>query len=240
MMKKIVFLIPILILFSCDDNLFNEGEIINQEVKTDDFHQIEINDIFDVYFYQGTNNKINVRGGSNLIPNIKCKVDNGQLTIDDQNTARWSRDYEKIQLHITVDSLRLLTLNAPSSIICVDTIKTPELKIFSIADYADISILISCDNFFLVNSGTSGGQATIKGSTYSFGFWARASFQLYADEFVANKITAKNESIGNCYIHATEYLSAEILNSGLIYYKGNPETIEYVNEKARENLIKED
>lgn len=239
-MKKIVFLIPVLILFSCNDTLFNKGEIISTVIKTDDFNEIEINDIFDVYFYQDTINKVVAKGGSNLIPNIKLEVKDGKLIINDQNNAKWSRDYERIQINITVDSLHFLTLNAPSNIICADTIKTPELKIFSIADYTDISILIDCDNLYLVNSGTSGGQITIKGTTYSFGFWARASLQLFAEELIANNITAKTESIGDCYIHATEYLSAEILRSGLIYYKGNPETIEYVNEEAKEKLIKID
>lgn len=239
-MKKIIFLIPILIIFSCNDTLFNKGEIISKTIIKDDFYEIEINDIFDVYFYQDTINKVVAKGGSNLIPNIKLEVNDGRLIINDQNNARWSRDYERIQLHIAVDSLRFLTLNAPSNIICADTIKTPELKIFSIADYTNISILIHCDNLYLVNSGTSGGQITIKGTTYSFGFWARASLQLFANELKASKITAKSESIGDCYIHATEYLSAEILRSGIIYYKGNPATIEYVNEEAEEKLIKID
>ncbi|MFP4025270.1 MAG: GIN domain-containing protein [Thiohalospira sp.] len=240
-MNKIVFLIPFLILLSCNDSLFNKGEIITQEIKTNKFNRIEINDIFNVYFYQDTTQKIVAKCGSNLVSDLTFDVnDEGTLAINNLNSARWSRDYEKIELYITVDSLRFITLNAPSNIVCIDTLKTPELKIFSISDYADISILIDTDHFYLVNSGTSGGQVTIKGHTYSFGVWARASLQLFADEFIANKVTIKNESIGDCYIHATEYISAEILNTGLVYYKGNPEIIDYVNEEAKDKLIKID
>ncbi len=240
-MNKIVFIIPFLLLLSCNDSLFNKGEIITQEIETNTFHRVEINNIFNVYFYQDTAQKIVVKCGSNLVSNLTFDVnDEGTLAVNDLNNARWSRDYEKIELHITVDSLRSITLNAPSNIVCIDTLKTPELKIFSISDFADISILIDTDNFYLVNSGTSGGQITIQGHTYSFGVWARASLQLFADEFIANKVTIKNESIGDCYIYATEYISAEILNTGTVYYKGNPEIIDYVNDEATAKLIKID
>ncbi|MDY6800130.1 MAG: DUF2807 domain-containing protein [Bacteroidota bacterium] len=240
-MKKIVFIIPILFLYSCQESLFNSGEMITREIKTSPFKNIEINDIFEVYFYQDTIEKIIVKGGSNLIPNLTFDVNPEKtLTIGDNNNARWSRDYEKIELHITVDTLHFLTLKAPAKVKCIDTLKTPELKIFSISEYAEISVLVNCSNLYLVNSGTSGGQINLEGSTYNFGFWARASLQLFAGKFIAKKITAKNESIGNCYIHATEYLSVEILRTGLIYYHGDPETIEYVNEESKDKLIKMD
>ena len=240
--NKIVFLIPIIVfLTSCNEAIFDKGNIQLKEIETRSFKNIEINDIFTLYLYQDTTQKIVVKGGSNLIPNLTFDVDrNGTLKITDLNTARWSRDYEKIELHITVDTLHFLTLNAPVALTCIDTIITKELIVFSITDYADITLLVNCDNLYLVNSGTSGGQVTIKGTTYNFSFWARASLQIFAGQLTANRITAKNESIGDCYIHATEYLSAEILKSGFIYYKGNPEIIEYINEEAQKKLIKLD
>lgn len=240
--KEIVFLIPVLFfLTSCNEAIFDPGNIQSKEIETRSFKNIEINDIFTLYLYQDTTQKIIVKGGSNLIPNLTFNVDQyGTLKINDLNTARWSRDYEKIELHITVDTLHFLTLNAPVALTCIDTIITKELKVFSITDYADISLLVHCDNLYLVNSGTSGGQITIKGSTYNFSFWARASLQIFAEHLTANRITAKNESIGDCYIYATEYLSAEILKSGLVYYKGTPQIIEYVNEDAQKKLIKLD
>src|SRR6056297_28744 len=197
-MKKLVYLIPLLFLFCCNDSLFNQGQVITREIKTQSFHNIKVNDIFEVYLYQDTIQKIIVKGGSNLIPNLTFEVNQEKtLTIDNLNNARWSRDYEKIELHITVDTLHFLTLNAPARVRCMDTLKTPELKIFSISEYAEISVLVNCNNLYLVNSGTSGGQISLKGSTLNFGFWARASLQLFAEDFIAKKITAKNESIGN-------------------------------------------
>ena len=239
---KLVFLIPILIAVTgCNDTLFNSGDIQSKRIEVPDFKNIELNNIFDVYLYQDTMQQVIARGGSNLIPNLSFEVDQeSTLKINNSNHANWSRNYEKIALHITVDTLHYLTLNAPSNIRCMDTLRTPELKIFSIADYADIQVAVNCENLYVVNSGTSGGQVTLQGRTYHFGFWARASFQLFAEELQARRVVAKNESIGHCFVYSSEFLSAEILKSGLIYYKGDPQIIEYVNEEAKAKLIRID
>jgi hypothetical protein len=139
-----------------------------------------------------------------------------------------------------LDTLRFLELNAPSKIVSQNTLITPELKIYSITDFAEIEINLVCNNCYVVNSGTSGGIINLSGETNSFTFWARASLQVNAENFIANYVTVKTESIGDCSINVNKELSVEILRSGNIYYKGNPETIEYVNEKAKEQLIKSD
>ena len=240
-MKNYLFILLIILITSCDDALFNAGSIITKNIEISDFDEIYVNDIFEIYLIQDTVCKIEVKGGSNLIPNLEFNVDeNKNLTINDNNSARWSRDYEKIELYISVDTLRYLRLNAPSKIVSQNTLITPELKIFSITDFAEIELDITCNNCYVVNSGTSGGIINLSGETNSFTFWARASLQINAENFIANYVTVKSESIGDCRIYVNKELSVEILRSGNVYYKGNPETIEYVNEDARNQLIKSD
>ena len=237
---SLLFVMSVVIL-SCNDSLFNSGDTITKNIEIEYFKEIYVNDIFDIYLMQDTVCKISVNGGSNLIPNIEFKVDmDKKLYIDNLNNARWSREYEKIKLYISVDSLKFLRLNSPSNVQCIDTLKTAELKVFSIADYADIEINISCDNFYLVNSETSGGVITISGKTNSFGFFARASLQINAENFISNYVYVETESIGDCSINVNKELTVEISRTGNVYYKGNPDTIIYVNEKAKNQLIKID
>lgn len=240
-MKNYLFILLIFLITSCDDALFNAGSIITKNIEISDFEEIYVEDIFEIYLIQDTVCKIEVKGGSNVIPNLEFNVDvDKKLTINDNNSARWSRDYEKIELYISVDTLRFLRLGAPSKIVSQNTLITPELKIFSIADFAEIELDLNCNNCYVVNSGTSGGIINLSGETNSFTFWARASLQINAENFIANYVTVKTESIGDCSINVNKELSVEILRSGNVYYKGNPEIIEYVNEDAREKLIKLD
>ncbi len=240
-MKNYLFILFIFLITSCDNALFNTGSIITKNIEILDFDEIYVEDIFEIYLIQDTVCKIEVKGGSNVIPNLEFNVDEDKkLTINDNNSARWSRDYDKIKLYISVDTLRFLELNAPSKIVSQNTLITPELKIFSIADFAEIELNLNCNNCYVVNSGTSGGIIHLSGETNSFTFWARASIQINAENFMANYVTVKTESIGDCSINVNKELSVEILRSGNVYYKGNPETIEYVNEKAKEQLIRLD
>ena len=133
-----------------------------------------------------------------------------------------------------------LQLNEPSNVKSQNTLITPELKIFLITDYGEINLNLNCNSCYIVNSGTSGGIITLSGKTNAFTFWARASLQINAEDFLANYVTITQESIANCSIHVNNELNIEVLNTGNIFYKGNPETINYVNEKAKNKLIKLD
>ena len=237
-MKKYLIIL-LVILASCNDVLFDAGDIITKEFVLDEFNEIYINDIFDVCLIQDTICKLKLEGGSNLIPNINFKVIDNKLSIENDNNANWSRSYERIKLYISVKEIRFLRVNESANVKTIDTLITPKLTVWSINDYADISINVKCDNFYIVNEGTSGGYFTIKGETINSGIWARGSCIIDAVSFLSEKTVIKNESIGDCYINASNILNVEILRSGLIYYKGNPqieiETPEYYNQLIKIN-----
>ncbi|HAN17233.1 MAG: hypothetical protein A2X13_00110 [Bacteroidetes bacterium GWC2_33_15] len=236
----IYIILLLFIVTGCDNTLFNSGDISRLDTPVEEFTEVYINDIFEVYLYQDTVCKLSIEGGSNLLPNIEYKVVDGKLSVSDNNSAQWSRNYDKMKLHISSKKLLYMDIHESSSIQCIDTLITPQLKVFSITDYSDISLLIQCDNFYFVNEGTSGAYLEIKGTAKNVGMWARASAIIKADEFISENMTFETESIGNSYIHVKNKLVVEILNSGKVYYKGNPETIEYLNEGAKSKLIKID
>jgi Putative auto-transporter adhesin, head GIN domain len=240
-MKKIIYIILLFFLYSCDNALFNEGSTITKNIEISDFNEIHVNDIFEINLIQDTVCKIEVTAGANLIPNLEFIVDKDKkLSINDNNSARWSRDYDKIELNIYVDILWRLRLNSSAKIVSLNTLATPDLKILSITDYSEININLNCDNCYIVNSGTSGGEISIEGSTNSLTIFSRGSYRINAENFAANYVYVTNESIANCSVHAVKELHIEILRSGYIYYKGDPYKIEYLNEKAKEQLIKLD
>ena len=69
-MKNIVYILFLFIFFSCDDALFDKGPVVTKQIETDDFREIYVEDIFDIYLLQDTVCKISVKGGSNVISNI--------------------------------------------------------------------------------------------------------------------------------------------------------------------------
>lgn len=241
MNRFIYILILSITIISCDDAVFNAGDIVTKEIEISYFKEIHVDDIFEIYLTQSDECKVEAKGGCNLLPNLEFKVDeNKKLTISDNNKVRWSRDYDKIELYISVDTLNFLRLNEPCKVITQNSLTTINFSIWSIADYAEYDINLGGVNFYFVNSGTSGGILNLDGEITNFSFWARASFKVNAKNLIADHVTVKTESIGDCNVYVNEQLSVEILRDGKVYYEGSPEIIEYVNEKAREQLIKLD
>jgi len=240
MRRFIYVLVLCFAIISCEDALFSAGERITKEIEISYFKEIYIDDIFEIYLIQDDSCKIKAAGGSNLLPNLEFQVEDKKLTISNNNTARWSRNYDKIELYISVDTLNFLRLNAPCNVVSQNTLTTLNFTIWSITDFAEYKLMLDCHTFYVVNTSPSGGIMDLQGEASDFSFFARGSFQLNAENLIAKHVTAKSESIGDCSVHATEYLSAEILREGKVFYTGNPETIEYVNQKAREQLVKLD
>jgi len=233
-MRKFIYILFLLFIISCDES----SDIISKSIEVSDFDQMYIEDIFDINLIQDTVSKIEIIAESDLIPEIKFTVDEKRiLTISNNNTARWADNYNRPTLNISVDTLRSITLNSPSKIVSQNTILTHELIIVSKAEYSDINLNITCDNFYFACSETSGGNLNIEGTTNKFTVYQRGSYEIDTENFIANYIFIEQNSIANCYIHVLKELIIKILRSGNIYYKGDPYNIEYLNEKAKEQLI---
>lgn len=240
-MKNWIYILLLFSVLSCDDALFNAGDIITKDIEISEFDRIYVEDIFEIFLLQDTICKIQVEGGSNLIPNLDFVLDSEKnLTIDNTNSARWSRDYDKIKLYISIDTLQRFELRAPCKVSCLDTLFSPYIYFLAIDDYSEMDILLNSHYCYVVNSGTSGGTFSIQGNTDTFKFWARASYTINAQEYKANHVIVKSETMGDCFIYSKESINAEILRDGNVFYKGTPEAIEYVNERAKEQLIKLD
>lgn len=236
-MRKYIYILFLLSIISCDES----SDIISKNIEVSDFNQICINDIFDVNLIQDSVCKIEIIAESNLIPELKFEVDENKiLIITNNNTVRWANNYNKPILNISIDTLWFITVNSPSKIVSQNTIETPELKIMSTAEYSDISLNINCENFYFACSETSGGKMYIEGITNSFAANQRGSYEINSVNFISNYVYITQESIADCKVHVLKELTIEIFRSGYIYYKGDPYKIEYLNEKAKEQLVKLD
>lgn len=236
-MKKYIYILFLLFVISCDE----PSDIVTKNIEISDFNQIHVNDIFDINLIQDTVCKIEIIAESELIPELKFEVDeNKTLSIYNENTFRWTNSYTKPILNISVDFLWFIKLNSPAKIVSQNTLLTHEIIIDSKAEYSDICLNITCENFFFACTETSGGNLKVEGTTNRFTAYQRGSYEINAEDFISNYIFIEQNSIADCKIHVLKELSIKILRSGNIYYKGDPYEIEYLNEKAKEQLIKID
>lgn len=206
-------------LFDC---LKGSGKTITEERIVDDFTKIEVKNIFNIYLLQDTITKVRIKGGKNLLPLITTKVKNGTLFLDDENTCRWSRDYERIEMYITVHHLDEITLSEPCYISSKDTIYGDNIEILALAYMNEGDLHLHYNYIYFVSSHTAGGKLTLAGNVNRAKIVTFNSIHVDAIHLVSSHAELYSKSIGDIYIYCTEKLYAEILNSGNIYYKGNP------------------
>ena len=221
-MKNIIYIILVLFIISCDDTWIDAGDIVRKEIKVNEFSKLVINDNFEIFFIQDTLCKIEVEAAEKLIPNIEFKFNSeNELVVTDNNKNDWLRGYDKTILYITVNELSFLKIKAVCNVKSLNTIETQRLNIWAIGDYTDINLDINTDNFYIVDSESSGGYYKFKGKTTNFGFWARGSAIIDASELSSVKAVVESESIGDCYINVSGIIEAKIYRSG-----NRPRTLE--------------
>jgi len=223
-MKSIIIYSVCLIicLSSCEKR---SGDIVIEEREVAGFKAIEVNDIFNIFIQQDTVHSLLLEGGENLLPNIITRVENGTLKIDNENTQRWSRDYDRVNVRLTVDTLNLMDLQEPSYIVTLDTLCGDYISIFAIAGMNEADMILNYRYIEVGSSHTAGGKLNLSGkvSFLRVGFYN--SMQLDAQYLYASDIEVMSKSIGDIYINCSGTLKANIFNDGNVYYRGNPQSI---------------
>ncbi len=246
-MKKIVLIVLIFVgFFSCKKE--NRGDCFKgngaqtTEVRTlEPINAIEVYDNIEVNIYQSTEAKIEVNAGKNLLSNIKTKVKDGRLTIQNNNTCNFVRGYKK-QIVVNV--------YAPY----VKYLKHIGVQTISVNDFNQDTIYIRAENSgetkirgnYTQISTSSHGNGTIyvTGTTnLFFGYMSGTNFLYAPDLKINNYAFVETISYGDTYLDLTNTPKFEcnIWRDGNIYYKGNPSVINnFYNEEGKGELIKQD
>ena len=223
-MKRLLtysFILSIL-LASCEKRT---GEIVTEQRTIGDFNEIVINDIFNIYINQDTSTNLRIEGGENILPKITTKIKDGVLTIDNENSLRWSRDYDRVIIWITVKDLDKIEYLEPACVETTDTIHGKNLTIYALAGMNEGSFLLDYDFINFGSSHSTGGKIDLAGRVNSIRIECYNSLHLDAENLSANNVDAMNKSIGDVYVQCQDELKVRIYNDGNIYYSGEPDSI---------------
>jgi hypothetical protein len=161
-MKLKIGLFALLAIFqlSCgkDSKCFkSQGDIISKFRPLGVFHTIRVNGKFDVELQMDSSKPrgITLEGGENLIPYVKSDVFAEVLTIEDNNSCNWVRDYDH-RFKIVINSYHLIEieLNGACEFTSSDTIKMDSL-VLEHNSTRDVTLILDVNKFLpkQVNSG---------------------------------------------------------------------------------------
>lgn len=139
-MKNILTYAGVLILItwliSCDsedalDCFQKTGEITEHGVILEPFYMVRVQNEVDVYLSNATEQQVVIRAGKNLIPEIKLTVEDGILSIENNNTCQWHRTPGNPGVYIASDLVRKVEIFDYSNIYSVDTLKRDRMDLYS-------------------------------------------------------------------------------------------------------------
>lgn len=221
MIKYVVTYLLLLLIFSCKkENAFDcfksNGSEITVVRYPGSFAEIEVQDNIELTVSNGSEYKVEVSAGKNIIKNISTKVTDNVLILKNNNTCNFVRGYKrKIRLHVTTPYAQKVTNNGVGPLTFSDAF-TQDTLVLRVVSSGDVYVNGS---FYEIRSSTHGnGDVYFNGSTQNLIIYTSGTNFIRAENFsVTGRIYISTYSIGDAYFN----LNGVGLFEYLIWETGN-------------------
>lgn len=208
------------------DCLKGTGDITTEMRTAGVVNTIILEDNINLYLTQDTAEKIVVEAGEKIIGSIATELENGKLTLRNNNRCNWVRSFNKeVNVYVSVRDLRYIDYTGSGDIIAVNEIISDNFEINIYDGSGSINLNLNTEESWItLHLGVA--DITVKGKSdisyvYTAGYGPVDCIHLQTD----NTYITNNGS-NNCFINVSNELVAKIGSVGNIYYKGNPKTID--------------
>jgi putative autotransporter adhesin-like protein len=191
------------------------GNIVKNERNLDEFDKIVIKGSSDVYLKQGANQSVTVETDDNIMEHIITDVDGGTLTITTENSVC----PEKLNLYITISDLSKIEIKGSGDVHGEGMFKTEDLELL-IKGSGDIKLDVTSNNTSCSVKGS--GDMQLNGKTNNLSCDIKGSGDMKMQDFECENCSISIYGSGDCKVFVNKALSAVIMGSGDVHYKGNP------------------
>jgi hypothetical protein len=212
------------------DCLKRTGTIIKDVRYTLPFDEISVEDNLNVFVIQDTLCEVTVQAGENLVSLIRTEVENGKLTITNNNRCNWTRSYDKpLNVIVRMPQCR--------SIISKGTGNITGLTPFT-TDTIDLETRNSGDIEFTVNNAKvrthmfGYGDMTLHGVSSELAVSIGGDGFIYASDLKTPYTWIQSFTSGLSYVYASNLLICIIDKDGDVYCSGNPAVVQKTQHGA--------
>jgi len=224
-MKKIILIAITFFLFqSCNrptDCIESSGALTSKEFDFADFERVIVYTGISVVIAQGPDYKVEVRTGANLIGDIEITQSGNMLTLRDNTSCNWVRQYGQTTVYITAPNLTEIYSKTEKSITSNGVLTFPNLWLISMDNYDGFGgagtgdFIMQVNNSSLTIDSNNVSRFTISGQTNQFNIhiW-EANGILNAENLIATNIQIYHRGSNNITVHPTNSISGDIYNIG--------------------------
>ena len=249
MKRKIIFKASAILLMlsismitiSCKKSPLTNGNVTTECRALPSFNTMYIYDDINVTLIKSDTSKIEITTCENLIRNIISEVNDSTLTLRNENTFNWLRNYDfpleaKIYYNTNIKGITYESVGDLRSDSFLND-STSSLRLRIEIGAGDIYLNTKCDSIFLdIQEGTN--KIDLQGNSNYFYVFHRGLGPIDGSGFISRDAFINSYTSNNIYVNCSDNLDARIYDMGNIYYKGQPKIKSYISPNVKGRIIK--
>lgn len=237
-MKKIIYksvlFLFLIALISCDsenasDCLQTSGKVILKEFEVENFNKIDISQGIELIIKEGTETKVVVESGQNLMNGITAEVSNGKLFLRNSNGCNLVRDYNDTKVYVTTPTLENVYSASQFAVKSDGILNFPALTLqsgmFSNTASGTFELEVNSINLTIEDNKSSYFKISGKAINLSVNFYdGNARFD--GSNLMSNEVLCFQRSSNDIIVNPINRISGTIYSTGNIVLKNTPPIIE--------------
>lgn len=231
-MKNILYIIVLLILFSCDtenvsDCFKTSGTTVTKNYSLEEFSKVIFHEGIELEIKQGPINSLRITYGKNIIDEIHNEIVDDQLIITNNTSCKLIRDFEPAKVTLTASDISEIRNASQFKVFSTEVIRFHSITLISenyLVDYVnvgDFDLMVENQNINIISNNVS--NFVIKGFTNKLfvGFYSgQGKFE--GGFLTANYISVFHRGINEIVVNPTQEITGEIRGAGNVISINRP------------------
>lgn len=222
-----------LVLVSCEkpsDCVESTGAIITKEVEVSSFNRIEVLQGIEMIITQGPEYKVQIKTGENLMDNIEVIQNGNVLSLKDNTTCNWVREFGQTKIYVTAPNLEEIYSKTERNISSNGVLTYPVLRLFALDDEGDGregagtgDFFIAINNYQLVVQNNNVSRYFISGQTNEaiIDFYA-GDGRIEAPNLTVQTVKVFHRGSNDMILKPMQSIIGRMVSTGNIILKNNP------------------
>jgi hypothetical protein len=206
------------------------GAIISKDFPVNAFDKIIIYSGISLVITQGPVASVEVQTGENLIENIEVKVENGFLSVKDNTTCNWVREYGNTTVFVTSPNISEIHSKTEKNISSNGVLTYPTLKLIStdLSDGAGTSdFYLNVNNYQIVVENNNVSRYYLSGQTNNL----IVNFYEGNGRFMGENLNAKEVKIfhrgtNDIIVKPIDLITGKLYSTGNLILKNTPPIVD--------------
>ena len=231
-MKNILYIIILLIIFSCDtenvsDCLKTSGTTVTKNYSLEEFSKVIFHEGIELEIKQGPINGLRISYGENLIDEIHNEIIGDQLIITNNTSCKLIRDFEPAKVTLTASDISEIRNASQFKVFSTEFLRFHTITLISenyLVDYVnvgDFDLMVKNQNINIISNNVS--NFVIKGNTTNLfvGFYSGQG-RFDGELLTANNIAVFHRGINKMVVNPTLEITGEIRGAGNVLSINRP------------------